>query len=112
MGARTESILIELSEDSTGRSPLFNYCSVIATSVVGVAATDMVVLLWTTLYCHPDQLYRVLQFAKVIPDTIVIPIYVTYPLRKNKSKKEIQISTFQTSSVCKITIQSVNTKYN
>jgi hypothetical protein len=49
MGARTGSTLIELSEDSMGRSPLFIYgsgdlssCSAIATSVVGVAVTDMV----------------------------------------------------------------------
>ena len=49
IGARTGSKLIELSEDSMGRSLLFIYCSgdrssciAIVTSVVGVAATDMV----------------------------------------------------------------------
>jgi hypothetical protein len=49
MGARTGSTPIELSEDSMGRSPLFIYysgdrssCIYIATSVVGVAASDMV----------------------------------------------------------------------
>ena len=69
--------MIELSEDSTGRSPLFIYCIVIATSVVGIATTNIIAQLRTTRHYHPDQLYRVLQSAKVILIRIVIPIYVT-----------------------------------
>jgi hypothetical protein len=49
MGARTGCKLIELSEDPIEHKLLFIYCSgdrssciAIATSVVGVAATDMV----------------------------------------------------------------------
>jgi hypothetical protein len=45
MGAKTRSILIELSEDSMDAVPYLSTVVVIvaiATSVVGVAATDMV----------------------------------------------------------------------
>src|ERR1700736_1001567 len=49
MGAITGSRMIQLSEDSIGRSPVFIYCTVIAAavllsppSVVGVAATDII----------------------------------------------------------------------
>jgi hypothetical protein len=41
MGARTRSRLIELSEDSMGRSPLFIYCSGDRSSCIAIA-TDMV----------------------------------------------------------------------
>jgi len=79
MGARTGSRLIELSEDSMGRSPLFIYSIVFATSVVGVAATDMVAesSAQDDYHCHPDQLYRDPWSAEVIPATVAIPIHVT-----------------------------------